>query len=128
MLQPRINLRYTAAEWVLLCLAAVDLRVHMRGNCESSWTAHNTGAHPQKQCFSLSDTMHSSRSFAHIELELRCSATVCPDKLNVNIYRQCNSPPSVPPVSGVCVCDVCGVMFVLHIDNDKTVVFIVSPT
>lgn len=116
MLQPRINLRYTAAEWVLLCLAAVDLRVHMRGNCEaiaSRVGLHTILAHTHKSnvSLSLSDTMHSSRSFAHIELELRCSATVCPDKLNVNIYRQCNSPPSVPPVSGVCVwcvwCNVC---------------------
>lgn len=115
MLQPRINLRLYCC-WVGFIVSgssgfACAYARQLWGNCESSWTAHNIGAHPQKQCLSLSDTMHSSRSFAHIELELRCSATVCPDKLNVNIYRQCNSPPSVPPVSGVCVwcvwCNVC---------------------
>lgn len=131
MLQPRINLRYTAAEWVLLCLAAVDLRVHMRGNCEaiaSRVGLHTILAHTHKSNASLSLTQCTA---AEVLLILNSNCVVRPQCVRTNWmwisignaihHHRCLRSP-------VCVCDVCGVMFVLHIENDKTVVFIVSPT
>lgn len=79
----------------------------LRGNCESNWIAHNIGAHPQKQCLSLSLTQCTA---AEVLLILNSNCVVRPQCVRTNWmwisignaihHHRCLRSP-------VCVCVMC---------------------